>query len=338
MSDKPSDLLTEFDLISRFFTSNTQSSSVVLGVGDDCAVVAVEPGQQLVMSIDTAVEGRHFPASAQAADIATRAFSTALSDLAAMGAEPRWFTLALTLPQANTAWLQAFSESLMQCAKQYACELVGGDTTQGPLTISVQVHGVVSENHFLRRSAAKAGDQLYVTGCVGNGAAALRYLLNGNALSISQDHQDYLHKHFYAPAVQIKAGLALVNVANAGIDISDGLLADLEHIALASDVDIDIDVDCLPLSPACLAVAQTHEQAVAYALSGGDDYQIAFTVPAENVTAVSNMIAQGLFRATKIGAVRDKKNAQAGVRCLSEGVPIYFESNNLQKGYQHFAS
>ncbi|MBX2808971.1 MAG: thiamine-phosphate kinase [Cellvibrionaceae bacterium] len=322
--------MTEFALIGRYFQPPPMHAETIKGVGDDCALVELAAHQRLAVSMDTLVAGRHFPDAAAPADIARRVFCTTISDLAAVGAEPRWLTLGLTLPTVDHPWLAAFSQSLLGLCADYGCELIGGDTTQGPLSITAQVHGVVSSEAFLRRDAARPGDQLWVTGTLGDGAAALA-MLQG-ACDFSGAHQGYLHQRFYCPRPQIIAGMHLLHHAHAAIDISDGLLADLQHIATASAVDIHLDIQCLPLSDACRSVPLA--LARQWALTGGDDYQLAFTLDPAQVPKVEHFIRQGIMTAAPIGRVVPPAEDQSTVHCYLQGRPWSAPS---RRGYQHFA-
>ncbi|MGH1485724.1 MAG: thiamine-phosphate kinase [Cellvibrionaceae bacterium] len=324
--------LGEFDVINTYFKRPAKHTSVIQSVGDDCAVLSIPENHQLVVSMDTLVAGRHFPKDASPEHIAQRAFCTCLSDLAAMGAAPQWFTLGLTLPESDSIWLQSFSESLLNIADEYQCDLVGGDTTQGPLTITLQVHGLVKAGCALTRSAAQAGDKVFVTGCLGDGAAALEVLLNPS-IKVDVAVQEYLSQRFYCPEPQIKSGRLLVDYANAAIDISDGLLSDCQHIANASAVDIKIDVSKIPLSSAYRAVV--NEAAIDKALVGGDDYQLVFTVSEQHYSSVNRFIKDKVLDATEIGQVLNSRSAKPVVHCVdSQGVIDI----KIKQGYQHFAS
>jgi thiamine-monophosphate kinase len=342
-------ILKEFDIINQFFKTSVSSvgssfveaASVIKGIGDDCAILSVPENHQLVVSMDTLVAGRHFPVDALPDQIATRAFCTCLSDLAAMGAAPRWFTLGLTLPSSDVEWIASFSTALLNIAQRYQCELVGGDTTQGPMTITLQVHGVVEMGKALRRDRAKIGDSVFVTGSLGDGAGALALINNDAMVNDVDEHQkNYLQERFYCPEPQIEAGLKIIDFAHAAVDISDGLLADLQHIAAASEVDISVDVDSIPLSLACKSLVG-NAKALVYALSGGDDYQIAFTVPDKYLVTVSELINKEELAATKIGKVvaTDLSKNQYQVYCCKKDKKIEIKSIlDDYKGYQHFAS
>ena len=321
--------LHEFDVIKKYFTRPPVHSSVNKSVGDDCAIVTLDPSKQLVMSMDTLVSGRHFPEHAQPYDIATRALCTSLSDLAAMGAKPLWFTLGLTLPSVDEPWLEAFSQGLLTIADAFSIDLIGGDTTQGPLTITVQVHGEVDRGCALCRDQAQSGDEVFVTGYLGDGAAALAVLQD--KLSVDNVTRDYLHHRFYAPTPHIIIGQQLKGLANSAIDISDGLLADALHIATSSHIAIELNLECLPVAPELQFIGQ--DKILPWMLSGGDDYQLLFTVNTRHSLAVHQLIKQGKLNATAIGQV---VSGDPQVRCIMHGEP--YSLRNTQAGYQHFAS
>ena len=299
---------------------------MALGIGDDAALLNMPADQQLVVATDTLVESVHFPPQASAEHIATRALCVNLSDMAAMGARPRWFTLALTLPatMASTQWLESFSRGLATVAEQYDIALVGGDTTAGPLTISLTLLAEVPVAQSLRRDGAKPGDTLYVTGTLGDGAAALEIISRGDLA-----HSERLLTRFYQPQPQIEAGIRLRNVASACIDISDGLIADLGHICKASGVRSDIQTKLLPIHQ------QLHQlwpqQAVDWALSGGDDYQLCFTVPQSRCEIVNQWIDAGDFDATMVGQILAPDNSKNLV--IVDGSA----SADIKRGFDHFS-
>ncbi|MGK0499069.1 MAG: thiamine-monophosphate kinase [Oceanicoccus sp.] len=338
------DSLTEFKLIAQFFanigptsisppvtarsSANAVGSSVALSVGDDCAVLNVEVGKQLVLSIDTLVADRHFPSNASPYDIARRALAVSVSDLAAMGATPLAFTLALTLPQVNTDWLQPFSDGLDAAAKEFDIALIGGDTTAGPLTITLQVHGTVTSGNALRRSTAQAGDSIFVTGSLGDAAAALALI--EQRLSANKQQQQFLLSRYYQPTIHLGFAQAITGIATAAIDISDGLLADLGHIATASDLSALINSAALPLSPT-LQELVTLDQAVEYAACGGDDYELCFTAPAKCRQQILACAERFSVPVTELGQMVVAGNE--AVFCLdSLGESLVFN----QQGYQHF--
>lgn len=299
---------------------------MALGIGDDAALLNMPADQQLVVATDTLVESVHFPPQASAEHIATRALCVNLSDMAAMGARPRWFTLALTLPatMASTQWLESFSRGLATVAEQYDIALVGGDTTAGPLTISLTLLAEVPVAQSLRRDGAKPGDTLYVTGTLGDGAAALEIINRGDLA-----HSERLLTRFYQPQPQIEAGIRLRNVASACIDISDGLIADLGHICKASGVRSDIQTKLLPIHQ------ELHQlwpqQAVDWALSGGDDYQLCFTVPQSRCEIVNQWIDAGDFDATMVGQILAPDNSKNLV--IVDGSA----SADIKRGFDHFS-
>ena len=299
---------------------------MALGIGDDAALLNMPADQQLVVATDTLVESVHFPPQASAEHIATRALCVNLSDMAAMGARPRWFTLALTLPatMASTQWLESFSRGLATVAEQYDIALVGGDTTAGPLTISLTLLAEVPVAQSLRRDGAKPGDTLYVTGTLGDGAAALEIINRGDLA-----HSERLLTRFYQPQPQIEAGIRLRNVASACIDISDGLIADLGHICKASGVRSDIQTELLPIHQDLHQLWP--QQAVDWALSGGDDYQLCFTVPQSRCEIVNQWIDAGEFDATMVGQILAPDNSKNLV--IVDGIA----SADIKRGFDHFS-
>jgi thiamine-monophosphate kinase len=304
--------IAEFSLIYRYFSHLGRGDAVDLSVGDDCAILRLQPGERLATSVDTMVEGVHFPAGSFPEDIGFRAVSTAASDLAAMGARPLGMTVALTLPSVDEFWLHAFSEGLAAAVSEYRLPLVGGDTTRGPLAISVQVLGVLPMGQALLRSGANAGDAVYVSGPLGDAAGGLAFLRG--EWQPGADHAEYLLARFNRPHARLELGMQLLGLATAAIDISDGLLADAAHIAEASGVKICIDPERLPLSPA-LRSHHDRETILRWALTGGDDYELCFCLPAGETPPLGT---------TRIGEVE----AGAGVDC---GLAL-----NAAAGYQHF--
>ncbi|MBU2874116.1 thiamine-phosphate kinase [Marinobacter salexigens] len=272
----------EFELIRQYFMPLARlhgSSSVIVGPGDDCAVQRVPPGSDLVFSIDTLVEGVHFPVGYRPDYLGWRTLAVAASDLAAMGAEPSCFTLALTLPEADELWLRDFSLGLGNAAESFGLTLAGGDTTRGPLTLSVQVHGVVEQGGAIRRSGARAGDLVVVSGSLGDAGAALDYLPAQEDLdaddSAAADKQFVLERYHH-PQPRLDLGKALRQFATAAIDVSDGLLADLNHILEASNVGASIELARIPVSPALVRLKGS--AATDYALHSGDDYELCATI------------------------------------------------------------
>jgi thiamine-monophosphate kinase len=262
--------VNEFELINRYFRRTAAAPGVVVGIGDDGAVLAPDATKQQIQVIDTLVEGVHFPPQMNAADIAYRAVAVNLSDIAAMGAEPRWMTLALTLSSADDEWLESFARGLFEAADEHQVSLIGGDTTSGQaVVVTVAISGEVEPGRALLRSAARAGDSIYVTGTVGDAAAGLQLLQRGES-------DDFLSSRFLRPTPRIAIGRALVGVATAAIDVSDGLAGDLQKLLLASGVGAEIEIATLPLSDA-LRARFDREQQLQFALQGGDDYELCFT-------------------------------------------------------------
>lgn len=266
--------MDEFALIRRFFSQHPLTERIALGVGDDCALINLQAGEQLAISVDTQLAGVHFHDNSPAFLIASRALLCAISDLAAMGATPLGFTLALTLPEYDETWLTDFAHGLFAAASQHQCPLIGGDTTKGPLAITIQVHGAVPVGQALTRAGAKVGHDIWVSGSLGDGAAALAWL--EGRLQADKPLADYLAGRFYRPEPALALGVALRGIAASAIDVSDGLLADLGHICQASGTGALILVDQLPVA-AEWAGCVSEQQAWQWALTGGDDYRLCFT-------------------------------------------------------------
>lgn len=316
----------EFQLIAEYFAPLGPACGeprLPLGIGDDAALLNPAPGHQLAVSVDTLVAGVHFPADAPARRIAHRALRTNLSDLAAMGATPLAYTLALTLPAAQRAWLEEFSAGLREVATEFPIALIGGDTTRGgQLVVTVQVFGEVPSGQALLRSGARAGDTIFVTGTLGDARAALDLL--HLPLDALDDRQRFLLDRYYRPTPRLAFAQALRGIATAAIDVSDGFAADLGHILQASAVGAEIALERLPLSGAVPA-----DQAHRHALSGGDDYEICFTAAAADEQKISALAVDLSTRVTAVGrivAARDLivRDGSGAVVPLAEG------------GYRHF--
>ncbi len=319
--------LTETSLIERYFRgAGAQRPDVTLGIGDDAAILSVPPGSALVATTDTLVEGVHFLPGAPAASIGHRALAVNLSDLAAMGARPAWALLALTLPQAQEAWLQEFAAGLGALAHEYDVALVGGDTTRGPLCVTVQLLGLVAADAALRRSGAGAGDTLFVSGTPGDAAAGLA--LEQRRLEATPAAGDYLRERFLLPTPRVALGQRLRDYASACIDVSDGLLGDAGKLAQASGVALEVLFEALPVSEA-LRATLGDEGARLLALSGGDDYELCFAVPADKVTRLLAQLPPAQWGYARIGSVR----AGAGAHVLRGGSVMEFSHS----GYQHFS-
>jgi len=294
--------MDEFRLIERFFRRDSKSSEVVVGIGDDGAVVKAGINEQTVLVTDTLVAGVHFPERTAPQDLGYKLLAVNLSDLAAMGATPNWFLLNLVMPDADESWLQGFSTGLFSLAEEYSVALIGGDTARGPLCVSATVGGHVRSGTALRRNGAQVGDQLWISGTLGDAAIGLDLL--GGVLGATGEDMDYLVGRLNRPKPRIELGLSLGAVATAGIDISDGLLADLGHILKESGaLGAIVDVSCLPLSPQAIG-ACGESLAREKALTGGDDYEICFTANPAQRSQIEQLRDQCNVKLTCIGSVR----------------------------------
>lgn len=319
----------EFSLIARYFDRVRSSRlDVETGIGDDCALLSIPDKQTLAISTDTLVSGNHFLPDIDPADLARKALAVNLSDLAAMGADPAWLTLALTMPEINEAWLEAFSDSLFEQLNYYDMQLIGGDTTKGPLSMTLGIHGFVPEGRALKRSGAKPGDWIYITGTPGDSAAGLAILQDRLQVNEAAD-VDYLLKRHLNPTPRILTGQALRNLANSAIDLSDGLISDLGHILKASECGARIDLDAMPFSDAMKRHVEP-EQALKWALSGGEDYELCFTVPELNRGALDVALGNFGMAYTCIGQISADVE---GLHFQREGKPVTLD----WKGYDHFA-
>lgn len=317
--------MSEFDIIRCYFKEKAhQNAAVRVGIGDDAAVLHVEPETELVVATDTLVAGVHFPLNTSPFDIGYKSLAVNLSDLAAMGATPQWMTLALTLPRADEDWLDKFSQGLLSLAEQFNVSLVGGDTTQGPLTISVQIGGVVEKGKALLRSGAQADDLILVTGTLGNAARGLA-LLQQSSKTIPAEYLTCLNR----PVPRVAAGQILLKHATACIDISDGLYRDLSHIAEASGVGAVINVDDIPLSKQLQVDELTLSEKYRLALGGGDDYELCFTIREESLPLVETTMAAINTPCCVIGKMT-----------LANGVKLHsIETSEIivdTLGYEHF--
>ena len=311
--------LGEFDLIHKYFTRPVKRA--VLGVGDDCALLQPAPGMQLAVSSDMLVEGRHFLSTVSPQRLGHKALAVNLSDLAAAGAQPLAFSLALALPRADEAFLDGFARGLLALADEHHCELVGGDTTQGPLNICITMFGEVPPGQALLRSGARAGDDLYVSGSVGDARLALECFRGSVALAGEAFEQ--VRVAMEQPQPRVALGVALRGVASAAIDVSDGLLGDLAHILNRSAVGATIEVDAVPRSPV-LALQPLALQREC-TLAGGDDYELLFTAPASSAAAVQMAARQAGVSVTRIGRI-DRSRALTLVDAQGHEVPHTFGS------------
>jgi thiamine-monophosphate kinase len=317
--------MSEFDIIKRYFAKRTPvRDDVILGPGDDAALLKVPEGQELAVSMDTLVAGVHFLESIAPRDLGYKAVAVNLSDLAAMGATPAWITFALTLPEINEEWLSEFSAGFFELINEYSLQLVGGDLTRGPLSMTGQVHGFVPPHQALRRSNAKPGDHIYVTGQLGDAAYAVRSQEKNSSLKKSTFADQRLHR----PTPRVEAGLALRNIAHAAVDVSDGLVADLGHMLKMSGVGARVMVEELPLSSS-LREHLSAAEAKAFALTGGDDYELCFTVPPDRVALLNEVSKSFNCDYTLIGEIE----VEAGLRVLQSDGSVFKFSGS---GFQHF--
>jgi len=316
--------ISEFDLIKRFFTRDTPG--VIAGVGDDAALLQAGAGMELAVSTDMLVSGTHFFPDADPYMLGHKALAVNLSDMAAMGALPRWALLAVSLPEADEAWLEKFSAGFFALANQHGVDLVGGDTTRGPLNLCVTILGEVPASLALRRGGAKAGDEIWVSGCLGDAALALAHLQG--EIVLEEDEFSACASRLHQPQPRVALGIALRGIATSAIDISDGLFADLGHILEASCVGAQLDLPALPLSD---AVRRYLDQPLGLqcALAGGDTYELCFTAPASRHSALLDIAARLGLPLIQVGKI------VAGRECIVRDAlenPINFEKS----GYDHF--
>jgi len=309
--------MNEFDLIHEYFTWSIKDPNVVLGVGDDAAIFSLEQGYQLVTTTDTLIEGVHFSESTSAKDIAHKSLAVNLSDIAAMGAKAKYFTLAITLPKIDKSWLREFSDSLRQLSGHYEVSLIGGDITRGSLNITIAMIGIVENSKALTRSGARPGDGVYVSGTIGDAGFCFWKLSNG----LVPSNQEF--KRLNCPIPRIELGLVLKNLASACIDVSDGLEQDLSHILTASSVGAVVEVEKIPISEALLGhINDTNDWSIP--ICGGDDYELCFTIPEGNEETLKKISESCNVDITRIGVV-------------SESLGLKIEGfDGPSKSYQHF--
>ncbi|GGZ00021.1 thiamine-monophosphate kinase [Pseudoduganella plicata] len=322
-------MLSEFDLIKQYFVRPAGSGQPrsVLGIGDDCALLAPAPGMQLAISSDMLVEGRHFFEGEDARRLGHKSLAVNLSDLAAMGARPVAFTLALALPAAQPDWLQGFSSGLFALADAHGCELIGGDTTRGPLTICITVFGEVAPGKSLRRDAARPGDDIWVSGTLGDARLALAGFRLEHSLGAELQHAAAQRMHLPTPRVALGVALADGGLARAAIDISDGLGGDLRHILDRSGVGATLDVDALPPGPVLAQQAQSLRRA--FTVAGGDDYELCFTADPAQRDAIAAAAARCGTPVTRVGRI----DGDAGLRLVdANGMPL----DLVLAGFDHF--
>lgn len=320
--------LNEFELIKRFFTYPARGA--VLGVGDDAALTRVRHGMELVISTDMLVAGRHFLAGDDPDRLGHKALAVNLSDMAAMGATPRWATLALALPRVDVRWLSAFMRGFMRLARRHGVDLVGGDTTRGPLNICVQIMGEVPRGRALRRDGARAGDDVWVSGTLGDAALAL--VASRKRIALTRRERRKLVSRLHAPAPRIILGVALRGIAHSAIDVSDGLVADLGHICERSRLAAVVHFDRVPAS-AIMRRNLGRPAARAALLAGGDDYELVFTVGRARRETIARLARRLRLKLTRIGRVTRRRRGAPLVTVLDvAGRPVAVKHG----GYEHF--
>ena len=317
-------MVDEFQIIRRYFERNLKDRDIIVGIGDDAAVLRPSPDRDLLSVVDTLVADVHFPNSLPAYDVGYRCVAVNLSDIAAMAGRPRWMTLALTMTDSDPAWLDGFARGLFAAADEHSVSLVGGDTTAGSETaISIQVIGDAEPAQVLQRRGASAGDGIFVTGTIGDAAAGLAFLQSGVAIN---DDARFLVDRFSRPSARVMFGQAVAPYATAAIDLSDGLFTDLEKLLVAGKVSGQVELEKIPLSPAMQNVMDT-DDALRFALGGGDDYELGFTSAAK-LEELEQIGAALDVRITKIGEVGEG----SGLRCTRNGTDYDYHHD----GYKHF--
>jgi len=328
--------LGEFDLIERFFkTGGGSNSTLNLGIGDDCALIKPLVGEEIAITSDMLVEGRHFFAGADPEQLGRKALAVNLSDLAAMGAKPLGFTLAIALPKVDTQWLEGFSRGLFAVANYFDCPLIGGDTTAGPLTISITAIGSIPHGEAIRRSGAQVGDDVWVSGTVGDARLALAALRH--EITLPESDLKTIEHRMHQPTPRIELGMQLRGIANAALDISDGLLGDLKHILKQSHVDAEILLDLLPKSETLRR--QNQEVQNQFAASGGDDYELCFTASSSRRDAILNIGKALNLSITRIGQITTMINSESEVRLIGPDGKILDNAKtaSLIKSFDHFS-
>lgn len=321
--------LDEFAIIETYFKKNLQRADVELGVGDDCAVLCPPSGKRLLVSIDTLNEGIHFFSDTSADDIGYKAVAVSLSDIAAMGGEPLWALISLTLPGVSEPWLANFAKGMYTCLNQFNVALVGGNLTRGPLAITSQVIGAANNGEYLTRSGAKPGDLIYLTGYLGEGGIALALLKDRSQFPFfSEEQYENIISRLWRPMPRIAEGLLLSNIATAAIDISDGLDADLQHLLTASGVGATIYIESLPLRQYFNELPSKYRQMT---LTAGDDYELCFTVPVDALSKLKAISKETGCLMTCIGKVED----QSGLRIVDLDGSLLKVAD---EGYKHFGT
>jgi len=333
--------LGEFDLIQRFFKAGADAMPsnnekvIALGIGDDCALLTPVAGEEIAITSDMLVAGRHFFVDANPELLGRKALAVNLSDLAAMGAEPLGFTLAIALPKVDELWLGAFAKGLFAIANQYSCPLIGGDTTAGPLTISITAFGSIPSGKAIRRSGAKVGDDIWISGTVGDARLALAALRH--EINLPENDLRKIEHRMHNPTPRVELGIRVRDIASAALDISDGLLGDLQHILKQSQVSAEVRLDQLPKS------ATLHKQSAAiqnqFAARGGDDYEICFAAPIDKRNSIDEISKELNLPLTKIGSITEKVTAIEKLSLLNQNGDLLDDAKTaaLLKSFDHFA-
>lgn len=332
--------LGEFDVIQRFFKTQSEAmlaanpGSVTLGIGDDCALLKTDPHEEIAITSDMLVSGRHFFEDANPEWLGWKALAVNLSDLAAMGAKPLGFTLALALPKADPSWLKAFSKGLFAIANQYSCPLIGGDTTAGPLNICITAFGSIPKEKAIQRSGALKDDDIWISGTVGDARLTLAALRH--EITLSKSDLALIEPRMHRPTPRVELGIALREIASSALDISDGLLGDLRHILKQSNKDAEVFLDRIPKSATLLK--QSADIQTQYAACGGDDYELCFTAPTSQREAIAKIGANLNLPLTQIGSVKSRQNSAPEIRLInSAGATLNpLEANALLQSFDHF--
>ena len=331
----------EFELIQRFFKTQSDlmlannPGAIQLGIGDDCALLKSDQAEEIAVTSDMLVCGRHFFADTNPEWLGWKALAVNLSDLAAMGAKPTGFTLALALPESNPNWLTAFSKGLFAIANEYACPLIGGDTTAGPLNICITAFGSIPKEKAIRRSGALVGDDIWVSGTVGDARLTLAALRH--EITLSNDDLEHIQVRMHQPTPRVNLGIALRGVANSALDISDGLLGDLRHILKQSEKDAEIFLDRIPKSATLAKQSQAIQSQ--YAASGGDDYELCFTASTSKRDVIAKISASLNLPLTQIGSIKPMQHLAPKILLINNaGMTLSpDEANQLLKSFDHFA-
>lgn len=333
--------LGEFDLIQHFFKAGSDAmlsednAAITLGIGDDCALLQTSPNEEIAITSDMLVSGRHFFADANPDWLGHKALAVNLSDLAAMGAKPLGFTLAIALPEVNSQWLELFSKGLFAIAKTYSCPLIGGDTTAGPLNICITAFGSIPKGKAIRRSGATIGDDIWVSGSVGDARLTLAALRH--EIDIEKTDLELIQSRMHQPTPRVHLGIALRDIASAALDISDGLLGDLKHILKASKVDGRVFLAELPKSAHLLQ--QSEQIQNQFAACGGDDYELCFTSPSTQRETIAQIGHKLNLALTRIGHIQAMKNAESSIELIATDGNLLNEQETatLLKSFDHFA-